>query len=57
VTFVNSSASFQAITIHFINTKWKFRIFVLETNSFLDKHGAYNIAKSFDNVIEKFKLA
>jgi len=50
-------ASFQAITVHFINTKGTFRIFVLETDSFLDKHRAYNIAKSYDNVIEKFKLA
>jgi len=50
-------ASFQAITVYLINTKWEFRIFVLETDSFLDKHGAYNIAKSHDSVTEKFKLA
>jgi len=43
--------SFQAITVRFINTKWKLRIFVLETDSFLDKHTACNIAKSYDNVI------
>jgi len=56
VTFGYSLESFQAITVHFINTKWKFRIFILETDSFLDKRRAYNIAKSYDNVIENFKL-
>jgi len=55
-TFGNSLASFQAITVHFINTKWKFRTFVLETDSFLDKHRAHNIAKSYDNAIENFTL-
>jgi len=40
-----------------VNTKWKPRIFVLATDSFLDKHNAFNIAKSYDdNFIEKFKL-
>jgi len=41
-------ASFQAISVHFINTntKWKLWIFVLATDSFSDKHTRNNIAKS-----------
>jgi len=49
-------ASFQAITVHFINTKWKLRIFVLATDSFLVEHTACNIAKFYDSIIGKFKL-
>jgi len=33
----------------------EFRIFVLKANSFLDKHRDSNIAKYYDNVIEKFR--
>ena len=39
------------------NTKWKLRSFVLATDSFSEEHIACNIVKSYDNVIEKFKLA
>ena len=40
--------SFQAISVHFINTntKWKLRIIVLATDSFSDKRTANTIAKS-----------
>jgi len=48
--------SFLGTTIHFIDTKWKLRTFVLTTGPFLDKHTACNIAKSCYNVIEKLKL-
>jgi len=49
-------ASFLGITVHFIDVEWKLRTFVLAADSFLEKHTACNIAKSYDNVIEKFKL-
>jgi len=50
------AANFQGITIYFFNTKWKFRVFVRATDLFLDKHSACIIAKSYGNLIEKFKL-
>jgi len=40
----------------FTDTKWKFRVFVRATDSFLDKYTASNLAKSYGNVAEKFKL-
>jgi len=39
-----------------MNAQWKLQIFVLATDSILDKHTACDIAKSYDNVIQKFKL-
>jgi len=47
---------FQAITVHFINTKWKVRIFELANDSFSDKHRACNVDKSYDNVIKKGQI-
>ena len=47
-------SSFLRITVHFIDATWKLCSFVLAADSFLEKHTDFNIAKAYDNVIEKF---
>ena len=47
---------FLGLTAHFIDATWKLCGFVLAADSFLEKHTACNIAKAYDDVIEKFKL-
>ena len=49
-------SNFLSITAHFIDATWKLCGFVLAADSFLEKHTACNIAKAYDDVIEKFKL-
>ena len=49
-------SNFLGITAHFIDATWKLCGFVLAADSFLEKHTACNIAKAYDDVIEKFKL-
>jgi len=49
-------ASFLGITVHFIDTKWTLRIFVLIADSFLDMHRAFSIAKSYDNINRKVHI-
>ena len=48
--------SFLGITVYFIDATWKLFGFVPAADSFLEKHTACNIAKAYDDVIEKFKL-
>ena len=49
-------SSFLGITVHFFDSTWKLCSFLMAADSFLEKHTACNIAKAYDNVIEKFKL-
>ena len=49
-------SSFLGITVHFIDAEWKLRSFILATDSFLERNAACNIAKAYDDVIERFKL-
>jgi len=42
-----TTANFVGIAVHFIDAEWKLYIFVLVADSFLDKHTACNMNKSW----------
>ena len=49
-------SSFLGNTVRFVEAEWKLCSFILAADSFLERHTAYNIAKTYNDVIEKFEL-